>query len=112
VVGLVDLLHLLVRQVFQRAVGVLVRVVLFRQLPVGLFDLLVAGGGGDPQHLVRICHTSLSPFRFPLVGNTRSGFRHIFFSSRRTLGSRTCKNRISRCTWGRPFSTTFSRMGP
>ena len=43
VVGLVDLLHLLVGQLLQGAVGILVRVVLFGKLPVSLFHFLVCG---------------------------------------------------------------------
>ena len=61
-VGLVDLLHLLLGQIGQGVVLIVVRVVFPGQLPVGAFDLLVAGVGLDPQHNVRICHEILLLF--------------------------------------------------
>ena len=61
-VGLVDLLELLLRAL---VAGILVGMVLHRQLPVGLLDLRVGGVFLDAEHLViisliLICHLSLT----------------------------------------------------
>ena len=56
VVGLVDLLHLLLRQIGQRVVLIVVGMVLPGQFPVRPLDLVVAGVGLYTQYAVRIAH--------------------------------------------------------
>src|SRR5262249_38743972 len=59
-VGLPDLLEALLGL---HVAGVLVGVVLVRQLAVGLLQVLVAAGAGDPQHLVVVALHRSSPAR-------------------------------------------------
>ena len=56
IVGLVDLLHLLFRQISQGIVLVIVGMILARQLTVGPLDLIVAGVRLDAQYAIRIAH--------------------------------------------------------
>ena len=53
----VDILHFLLRQISQRAVMVIVRMIFPGQIPVSLFDFLIGGGPGNSQDLVWIVHS-------------------------------------------------------
>ena len=53
----VDILHLLLRQIGQRAVMVIVRMIFPGQIPVSLFDFLIGGGPGNSQDFVWIVHS-------------------------------------------------------
>ena len=55
-VGGVDLLHFFLRQICQRAVVVIVRVVFSGQIPISFLDFLIGCGPGDAQNLIRIVH--------------------------------------------------------
>ena len=59
VVGLVDLFHLLLRQIGQRIVLIVVRMVLPGQFPVCALDLVVTGSGLHAQNTVGIRHLSI-----------------------------------------------------
>ena len=61
-IGLVDLLHALLRQIRQRVVVVVIRMVLPRQIAVSLFHLFISGGAGHAQHLIGITHDRCPPF--------------------------------------------------
>ena len=53
----VDILHLLLCQIGQRAVMIIVRMIFPGQIPVSLFDFLIGGGPGNSQDLVWIVHS-------------------------------------------------------
>ena len=53
VVSFVDLLHLLLGQIFERMVLIIVRVVLFDQFPVSLLDFLACRPRLDAKHVLR-----------------------------------------------------------
>ena len=65
----VDILHLLLRQIGQRAVMIIVRMIFPGQIPVSLFDFLIGGGPGNSQDLVWIVHSvSSNSLIFFLLG--------------------------------------------
>ena len=65
----VDILHLLLRQISQRAVMIIVRMIFPGQIPVSLFDFLIGGGPGNSQDLVWIVHSvSSNSLIFFLLG--------------------------------------------
>ena len=61
-VGLVDLLHALLRQIRQRVVVVIVRVIFPRQISIGFLHFIVRRGAGYTQHLIGITHRWCPPF--------------------------------------------------
>ena len=62
VIGLIDLFHLGLGQVGQRVIGIVVRVILLDQVPIGAFDLLLTGRRAHAQHGIGIIHTFPSPY--------------------------------------------------
>ena len=60
VVGFIDLPHFFLCQVSQRVVGIVIRVIFFRQLPVCRLDLIITGIGGYSQNFVGISHIVFS----------------------------------------------------
>ena len=61
-IGGVDILHFLLRQISQWIVMVVIGVVLSRQFPVSPFDFFVRGGFRHAKDLIRIVHVLSSTF--------------------------------------------------
>ena len=64
VIGFIDLLHLLLRQIRQGVVMIVIGMVLPCQFTISLFDLLICGGTGNIEHFIGIghnCSSSLPP---------------------------------------------------
>ena len=64
IVSFVDFLHLFLRQIRQRVVGVIVRVIFTRHFPISGFNLLVGGLRRNLQYFIRIVHAHQGSFSF------------------------------------------------
>ena len=59
-VGLVDLLHFLLREIGKRVIVIIVGMILPRKVTIGLLYLLVRCGGRDVQYFVGVVHSASS----------------------------------------------------
>ena len=63
-IGFVDLLHLLLREIRERIVVIIVRMIFAGKLTIGFFDLVIRSGRRNIQDFIGVCHTVSSNLLF------------------------------------------------